>query len=61
MEEPKTAQIVIPQSNVKDVLAQLHGGSMGGHTGINTTLDKDTVVLLCEMCMAGKVTLYNSS
>jgi hypothetical protein len=27
-------------NEVKDVLGELHGGSLGGHMGINKTLDK---------------------
>jgi hypothetical protein len=36
----KTAQIVLPPSKVKEVLAELHGGPSGGHLGVNKTLDK---------------------
>jgi hypothetical protein len=35
----KTAQTVLPQSKVKKVLKELHGGSSGGHPGVNKTLD----------------------
>ena len=30
----KTAQIVIPHSKVKEVLAVMHGGISGGHLGL---------------------------
>jgi hypothetical protein len=36
----RIAQIVLPQSRVKDVLTELHGGSSGGHLGVNKTLNK---------------------
>jgi hypothetical protein len=36
----KTAHIVLPQSKVKEVLAELHGRPLGGQLGINKTLDK---------------------
>jgi hypothetical protein len=36
----KAAQIVIPQSRVNYVLAELHGAPSGGHSGVNKTLDK---------------------
>jgi hypothetical protein len=31
----KTAQIVIPHSKVKDVLAEMHRGTSGRHLGMN--------------------------
>jgi hypothetical protein len=34
------AQIVFPLSRVKDVLTELHGGSSGGHLGVNKSLNK---------------------
>jgi hypothetical protein len=36
----KISTIVLPRSRVKDVLAELHGGSSGGHLGVNKPLDK---------------------
>ena len=36
----KTAQVVIPESKVKDVLTEMHGGTSGGHLGANKTMDK---------------------
>jgi len=36
----KTAQVVIPRSKVKEVLAEMHGGTSGGHLGVNKTIDK---------------------
>ena len=36
----KTAQIVIPHSKVKEVLAEMHGGTSGGHLGVNKIIDK---------------------
>jgi hypothetical protein len=35
----KTAETIIFQSKVKEVLGELRGGSSGGHLGINKTLD----------------------
>jgi hypothetical protein len=35
-----TAQIVFPWSKVKKVLAKLRGVPLGGHLGVNKTLDK---------------------
>jgi len=36
----KTAQVVVPQSKVDEVLTELHGGASGGHLGANKTMDK---------------------
>ena len=36
----KTAQIVIPHSKMKEVLAVMHGGTTGGHLGANKIIDK---------------------
>ena len=36
----KTAQVVIPNSRVKEVLTKIHGGTSGGHLGFNKTIDK---------------------
>jgi hypothetical protein len=36
----KTAQVVIPQSKVKEVLTEMHGGTSGGHLGANKTINK---------------------
>jgi hypothetical protein len=36
----KIAQIVLPRSKLKAVLAELHGGPSGGHLGVNSTLDQ---------------------
>jgi hypothetical protein len=36
----KIAQIVIPRSRVKDVLAELHDGPSGGPLGVNKTVIK---------------------
>jgi hypothetical protein len=36
----KTAQVVIPHSKVKEVLAEMHGGTSGRHLGVNKTIDK---------------------
>jgi len=36
----KTAQIVIPHSNMKEVLAEMHGDTSGGHLGVNKIIDK---------------------
>jgi alkyl sulfatase BDS1-like metallo-beta-lactamase superfamily hydrolase len=36
----KMAQIVIPHSNVKEVLVKIHRGPSGGHLRVNKTLDK---------------------
>lgn len=44
--ETQWAQIVNPQSLVKEVLAKLHGGSLGGHLGVSKTEQGYTVVLL---------------
>jgi hypothetical protein len=34
------AQIVIPHIKVKEVLAEMQGGTSGGHLGTNKTIDK---------------------
>jgi hypothetical protein len=34
------AKIVLPRSRVKEVVTELHGGSLGGHLGVNKTLNK---------------------
>jgi hypothetical protein len=39
-EHSKIAKIVLPQSRVKDLLNELHGGPSGGHLGVNMTLGK---------------------
>jgi hypothetical protein len=36
----KTAQIVVPWYKLMEVLAELHGGPLGGHPGVNKTLEK---------------------
>jgi hypothetical protein len=36
----KIDQIIVPQSRVKDVLAELHDGPSRGHLGVNKTLNK---------------------
>jgi hypothetical protein len=36
----KTAQIVLAQSKVKELLAELHGGPFRGHLGVKKILDK---------------------
>jgi hypothetical protein len=36
----KVAQIVIPRSRVKDVLTEVNVGPVGGHLGVNKTLNK---------------------
>jgi hypothetical protein len=36
----KTAQIDIPHSKVKEVLAKMHGGTSGGHFATNRTIDE---------------------
>ena len=36
----KMAQIVIPRNKVKEVLADIQGGTSGGHLGGNRTIDK---------------------
>jgi hypothetical protein len=36
----KIAEIILPWNKVNVVLTELHGGSSGGHFGINKTLDK---------------------
>jgi hypothetical protein len=38
--QSQVAQIVIPQSRVKDILTELHGGLSGGHLGDNKILNK---------------------
>jgi hypothetical protein len=62
------AQIVLPRSRVKDVLTELHGGSSGGHLGVNKTLNKvrqwyrwlqarddiDSWCRLCDICAASR-------
>jgi hypothetical protein len=40
MEGPKTAQIVLARSKVREVLAELHRGPLGGHLGVNKSLEK---------------------
>jgi len=35
-----TAQIVIPHNELKQVLAEMHGGTSGGHLGANKIIDK---------------------
>jgi hypothetical protein len=44
--ETQWAQIVNPQSLVKEVLAKLHGGPLGGHLGVSKTGRGYTMVLL---------------
>jgi len=36
----KTAQVVVPQSKVDEVLTELHGGASRGHLGANKIMDK---------------------
>jgi len=36
----KMAKIVNPRSKVKEVLADIQGGTSGGHLGANRTIDK---------------------
>jgi hypothetical protein len=36
----ETAHIVVPCSKVKEDLAEMHGGTSGGHLGTNKTIDK---------------------
>jgi hypothetical protein len=36
----ETAQIVVPRSKVKEVLAEMHSGTSGGHFGTNKAIDK---------------------
>jgi hypothetical protein len=36
----KTVQIVLPYCKVKEVLGELYGRSLGGHLGVNKTLDR---------------------
>ena len=36
----KTAQVVIPHSKVKEVFAEMRGGTSGGRLGVNETIDK---------------------
>jgi len=36
----KTAGVAIHHSKVKEVLAEMHGGTSGGHLGVNKTIDK---------------------
>jgi hypothetical protein len=36
----KIAQIILPESRVNDLLTELHGGSSGGHLGVNKTFNK---------------------
>jgi len=36
----RTAQIVIPRSKVREVLAEIHEGTSGGHLGVRKTLQK---------------------
>jgi hypothetical protein len=38
--DEKTAQIVIPFSKVKEVLAEMHGGTSGGHLWANRAINK---------------------
>ena len=38
--QKKTAQVIIPQSKVKEVLTDMHRGTSGGHLGANKTMDK---------------------
>ncbi|KAI5725816.1 hypothetical protein M8J77_020471 [Diaphorina citri] len=33
-------QIILPRARVKEVLEELHGGTSGGHLGVNKTVDK---------------------
>jgi hypothetical protein len=61
-------QIVLPRSMVKDVLTELHGGTSGGHIGVNETLNKvrqryywlqakgdiERWCCQCETCAAGR-------
>jgi len=39
----KTAQIVIPHSKVKEVLAEMHGGASGGHLGFNNVYTRNRI------------------
>jgi hypothetical protein len=59
----KTAQVVVPQSKVEEVLTELHGGASGGHLGANKTMNKvrqryywlrlrDDVERWCRQCDA---------
>jgi hypothetical protein len=36
----QTAQMAIPSSNVKEILAEMHRGTSGGHLGANKTIYK---------------------
>jgi hypothetical protein len=57
----ETNQIVVPHTKVKEVLAEMHGGTSGGHLGTNKTIDKvrqryywlhlrDDVERWCQQC-----------
>ena len=59
----KTAQVVVPQSKVDQIVAELHGGTPVGHFGANKTMDKirqryywlrlsDDVERFCRQCDA---------
>lgn len=39
-ERNKITQTVLPQSKVKEILTELHGGHSGGRLGVNNTLDR---------------------
>jgi hypothetical protein len=36
----ETALIVVPRSKVKEVLAEMHGGTSGEHLGTNKIIDR---------------------
>jgi hypothetical protein len=40
-----TAKTVLHQSKMKDMLAQLREGPVGGHTGVNKTPEKLAILL----------------
>jgi len=36
----KMVQVVFPHSKMKQVLVEMHGGTSGGHLGVNKSIDK---------------------
>jgi hypothetical protein len=48
--QSKIAQIVRPWRKVKDVLAEIHSGPLGGHLGVNKTPRKGLLAPGKERC-----------
>ena len=54
-----TLKVVVSPVEVKDILRQFHTSAMGGHSGINSTMNK-IVVHYWWHCMKADVTEYVS-